>query len=267
MKNIQTNFQGFRVMGTGPRLLICFHGYGQTVDVFSPLSKMQDKYTLLSIALPYHSDNYALDRKLSVNYPLGIYHFILYFAKKHQFNSWEICGYSIGARLAQFCYTQNPKKCDALYLVAPDGVGQNYFFSTVTHRLFNPLFKKVMKRSDLLIKSIQLIRKTRVISASLSSFAQQNIGSKEQSQKVANTWIALRKAKISNSKLLYYLEEYNTPYFLVRGKFDKIITAKKLRGFTKKAPVYRVIALPANHVSVLTSFFQWFKEKRLKNED
>ncbi|ANQ47521.1 alpha/beta hydrolase [Flammeovirga yaeyamensis] len=257
-QNIQENFKGFKVFGNGQKLLICFHGYGQTNDVYNPISSYTNEYTILSISLPYHSSNDVFDRSLSTNYPLTVYHFIIHYARVHKFKSWQLCGFSIGARLALFCYKQNPKKCDKLFLIAPDGVGRNYFFPALTNKMINPIFKFVMSKNKFLRRVISSIKSIHLISPGLAQFALNSVDSKEKSKRIARTWISLRKARFSDKKLKKILHKYHTPFYLVSGVSDKIISESRLRRFTDLMEEKHHIRLKGNHFTVLNTFFQWF---------
>ncbi|OHX68146.1 alpha/beta hydrolase [Flammeovirga pacifica] len=256
-QNIKENFKGFNVIGSGKKLLVCFHGYGQTSDVFSPISKLTDEYTILSISLPYHSGNDLFDKSLSTNYPLTVYHYILHFARVNHFKSWQLCGFSIGARLALFSYKQNPKKCDTLFLVAPDGVGKNYYFPALTHKFINPVFKYIMSKNRLLTRIISSIKSIHLISPHLAQFALNSVDSKEKSKKIAKTWIALRKARISNKKFKKLLHKHHTPFYLVSGVSDRVISESRLQKFTALMEEKHLIRLKGNHFTVLQSFFSW----------
>ena len=45
------------IFGTGNKLLICFHGYGEDGDSFEPLEKkLGNEYTLAAIDFPFHGE-------------------------------------------------------------------------------------------------------------------------------------------------------------------------------------------------------------------
>lgn len=256
MLNQNTINPSFHLYNSGDELIVCIHGYGQSPRIFKMLSKILPQISLLTITLPFHETN-------SITYTIEqLNNDLLSFLDSQNYNKIHLFGYSIGARLAIYFYQHSPTLFDDIYLVAPDGVDKNPLFPILTHTYIAPLFEFVMRKQKVIHKFVYYVAKMKLISKNQFRFALKSLGSSQESVKVAKTWIALRKTRYNNNKLLTLLTSNKTKLFILVGKKDKIITPKKMYKLSRHLPKHHFLLFDANHYQVLIKAFQWLRNKK-----
>ncbi|MBD0404718.1 alpha/beta fold hydrolase [Flammeovirga sp. EKP202] len=238
------------------RIIICIHGYGQRAEIFKILSNQLSQYAILSIDLPFHGSNNSNNNIHLLWRDLKVY------LEGNDFDEINLLGYSIGSRLATFFYSQAPQLFQEIYLIAPDGIAKNPLFPVVTHTFVAPIFRFAMSKQKVIHNALELLANFRLIKQNLFQFASKSLGSPQESEKVANTWIALRDTQLKNKKLLTILLQHNTKLYLLVGQKDKIITVRKVSSVARKLPKGQTIYFDANHYQVLIESIQWITEKK-----
>ena len=106
-------------MGTGKKLLIAFHGFGNNADIFQPLAEaIGSEYTTVSIDLPGHGKTNWSTRYFKKKDLMAIVQGI-----KNEFGveQLSLIGYSLGAMFLAKYLNNSPlsKPVEALILIAP----------------------------------------------------------------------------------------------------------------------------------------------------
>ncbi|WP_044201315.1 alpha/beta fold hydrolase [Flammeovirga sp. OC4] len=238
------------------RIIICIHGYGQRAEIFKILSNKLSQFAILSIDLPFHGSSNSNHNIHLLWSDLKVY------LEKELFHEINLIGYSIGSRLATFFYSQAPQLFKEIYLIAPDGIAKNPIFPIVTHTFVSPFFRFAMSNQKVIHNTLTYLTNMKLIKRSLFQFASKSLGSPQESEKVANTWIALKDTQLENKKLLTILAQHNTKLYLLVGQKDKIITVRKVNDVARKLPNDQIIYFDANHSQVFIESIQWITEKK-----
>ena len=218
--------------GSGPKNVVCFHGYGEEAVIFGFMSKYAgNQYTFYSIDLPFHGQTKwkdgvtftATDLQQIVEQIIGTLHPEL-----------TLMGFSLGGRVALSLYQTMPEKIEKIILLAPDGLKVNswYWLATQTW-LGNKFFAFTMKKPHWFFGLLNLLNKVKLINASIFKFVKYYIGDAEVRRLLYARWTTLRKIKPDLQKIKILIEENKTPVKLVYGKHDRIILSSVGEKFRK----------------------------------
>ena len=135
MESFYLPFRGSRVhclrFGQGPRLAICFHGYGETADSFVFLERSAGHlYTFYALDLPYHGQTDWLDPAITPKELKELIEGLVYSTSTSLNPSSppliSLIGFSLGGRVALSLYQTMPEQIKKLVLLAPDGLKLNF---------------------------------------------------------------------------------------------------------------------------------------------
>jgi pimeloyl-ACP methyl ester carboxylesterase len=239
----------FYCFGSGPKVVICFHGYGQEAASFAFLEKYAgNQYTFYSIDLPFHgktewNDGFAFtDIDLSQikeeilhqhNYKLQTPNYKL-----------TLIGFSLGGRVALSFLQANPEKVEKLILLAPDGLKVNFWYwLSAQTSLGNKFFAFTLKYPGWFFGFLKLLNKLRLVNASIFKFVNYYIGDVTVRRLLYQRWTTLRKLKPDLNLIKTYIKRENIPVRLIYGKHDRIILSSVGEKFKKGIEEQCTIAL------------------------
>jgi pimeloyl-ACP methyl ester carboxylesterase len=239
----------YSVSGSGNRIMVLLHGYGQNIDVFHHLEELiASQFKLVKIDLAYHGHNQTLSDSFifsrdycniwmeELRKGLGITQF-------------SLVGFSIGARIAMGIASWFPKYINELWLIAPDGlpISKAYIFLTQTS-LGVTVFKDFVKNPWVAHSLIYLGEKLKVISARTAKFYLHEIESVAKRQQLFNTWMAYRYSNPNYALLTKFNEDKLFSITCYLGKEDSIIPFKRTQNFIRKhLKGAQIIALNSGH--------------------
>jgi len=237
------NYLDFRIawyrFGTGPRILLCFHGYGEDGTAFGFLEKyIGHQYTVYAVDLPYHGKTEWIDGTDFTNSDLAaIIEGILYQNKPKPEtidSKLSLLGFSLGGRMALGFYQLHPERVERMVLLAPDGMKVNfwYWLSTQT-KLGNQFFAFTMKHPGWFFGFLKLLNRMRLINASMFKFVYHYIGDSEVRRLLYTRWTTLRKIKPNLHRIKSSVQLHSTPLRMLYGKHDRIIVSSAGEKFKK----------------------------------
>jgi len=230
--------------GTGPRLAIALHGFGNDATILGFLH--HEAYTVICMDLPHHGDS-ELDETAVLDKAtmLQIVHQLMAAQGVQQV---ALAGYSMGGRVALTILEQDPGIVERLVLIAPDGLRFNYFYyfltRTVTGRF---LFRDFVRRGPWYLKCFTWIDRLRLISKSKYKFATQQIQSDEARTFLRKAWQATNQLIPDLDKVSELIRIYHIPVHLLMGAYDKIIPLKHAAAFRKNMPGVVVHSFQRGH--------------------
>ncbi len=244
----------YRLSGGGPRLAVCFHGYGEKAESFDFLSQHAgNEYRFLAIDLPFHGQT---DWREGLNMQpaelVAILHLIfdqISVAFCEPGFRFTLVGYSLGGRVCLSLYQLGPEKIEKLILLAPDGLKVNfwYWLSTQT-KAGNRFFAFTMKKPHWFFGLIKGMHKTGLVNTSIFKFVKYYIGDPEVRQQLYSRWTTLRWLKPDLPAIKKQIGTYHTPIRLIYGIHDRIILSsvgkKFIRGIEAQS---RLIEIHAGH--------------------
>ena len=213
--------------GVGPRVVLCFHGYGEKADSYSFFEKyVSNDFTFISIDLPFHGKTTWLPGKdFHLKDLTGIINNILAENNLSKTGlSFTVIGFSLGGRVALCLYQSMPQQIEKIILLAPDGLKINFWYWLSTQTWAgNKLFLFTMKHPAWFFRVLKLVNLLGLVNVSVFKFVNYYIGDKEFRRLLYLRWTSLRKLKPGIKQIKRLIPIHKTEVKLVYGKFDRII--------------------------------------------
>lgn len=225
--------------GSGPNLVVCFHGYGEEAKAFEFLGKYAgDRFTFIAIDLPFHGKTeWKEGYNINSQELLQIVESILTQnnLKPQTLNlKLSLLGFSLGGRIALSLYQSVPEKIERLVLLAPDGLKVNFWYWLATQTWpGNKLFKLTMKKPGWFFGLLKLLNKLKLVNSSIFKFLNYYIGDAEVRRLLYARWTTMRKIKPNISVIKEKISDHKTVAKLVYGKHDRIILSSVGEKFRK----------------------------------
>jgi pimeloyl-ACP methyl ester carboxylesterase len=244
----------YRQWGGGPRLLLCFHGYGEESGSFGFLEEsLGADFTLLAIDLPFHGetdwkegalepdDLLSMVREITSGWPAAL-------------EPWWLLGYSMGGRIALSLTEKIPGMVAGILLVAPDGLVVNpwYWLATQTSP-GNWLFRLTMRYPGWFFFILRIGNFLKIVNPSVYKFTRQYIGNRVVRRELYLRWTAMRKFRPHLPALQKIIREHRIRLRLLFGRYDRIIRWERGRQFidgiqaSPPSPYIRLEILPQGH--------------------
>ncbi|HMH20481.1 MAG TPA: alpha/beta hydrolase [Puia sp.] len=220
--------------GTGDKLLLCFHGYGESGDSFAFLAAaLGNEFTILAIDLPFHGqtewkegpvllpdDLLAILSQLTAGLP-GAAH------------RWWLLGYSMGGRVALSLAEKIPEKIEKLILVAPDGLKMNPWYWLATQNApGRGLFRWTMKKPGWFFFILKIASALGLVNRSIYKFTFNYIADPTVREELYNRWTTMRSFRPDIPAVRSSIREQGIAVRLMYGRHDRIIrweTGEKFR--------------------------------------
>ena len=260
--------------GTGEKLLLCFHGYGESAASYSFLEEaLGGQYTILAIDLPFHGETqweggfYLDPRDL-----LTIIQAIIAELPRGSSGSprssdpsaspgsagWWLLGYSMGGRVALQLLQLAPEKVRRLVLLATDGLQMNpwYWLATQTGP-GNRLFRWTMKRPAWLFFLLRTGHVLRLVNPSIYKFTAHYVDDERVRDKLYARWTTMRGFRPHPGRIGSIIRAHRIPIELLYGSYDRIIRWERGERFRKQnTPFCNLILLPAGHQLLQPRFLE-----------
>jgi pimeloyl-ACP methyl ester carboxylesterase len=243
-------------LGSGPRPVFCFHGYGEEAASFAFFEKYTgDRYTFYAIDLPFHGQTQWNE---GLNFSAGDLQQILkelinqHNRKQESGRNPEqserqklfLLGFSLGGRVALSMYEKMPEEIEKIILLAPDGLKVNfwYWLSTQTW-IGNKLFAYTMKYPYWFFSFLKALNKLKIVNASIFKFVNYYIGDKEVRQLLYSRWTGLRKLRPHPGKIKASIKRNKSRVRLIYGMYDRIILPARGKKFMKGIEGYCTLSV------------------------
>jgi pimeloyl-ACP methyl ester carboxylesterase len=242
--------------GVGNKLLLCFHGYGESVESFSFLEKsITNEFTLLAIDFPFHGKTIWNEGLIFTSEDLVTILEKIIQATPFQNSKIFLLGFSMGGRVALHLLQSIPNKIQKIILLAPDGLKINfwYWFATQTS-IGNKLFHFTANKPTWFFLLMNIADKLRLVNQSVFKFANHYLHDEQMRNDLYKRWTVMKLFKPNIKKIKQDIRSNNIQLRLLYGKFDKVIRHKNAEKF--------INGIESNCIlSIINSGHELLKEK------
>jgi len=248
-----SNTLHYHRLGHGPKILLAFHGIGQTgLTCFGSFSQLlRDHYTIYAFDLFFHghskgihgNDDFSDQDIITKTFWKKL---ISEFLEENKIERFDIVGFSIGGRFALATLEAFSNKIENTFLIAPDGVSEHPLYTLASR--FRPtrrIFHWVLQNPDILIKSANLFEKLGLIHKSLIRFTQFMLADPKRQETIYRSWLAFRMLRFDISAVYKKLD--GTKVYLFIGKHDKLLKAKDVKKLSALLAEEQYFLLAAGH--------------------
>lgn len=234
-------------MGNGSKLLLAFHGYGNSPSLFQPFQRyLQNDFTILSIELPHHGKSTWEQHKAVSKKDLKE----LAEELMQQFGAdkFSLMGYSMGGRVCLTLMELLPAKIERCLLIAADGLVFNPFYYFVTQTFVGQrMFRKFLTEPGRYMSLADWLRKRQLIDATRYRFFMNYVESEQARAFLLNVWPTMRELIPSGKRLRAAIHTYHIPVFIFMGIHDRIIPAQHAKKFSKDLSSVKLFILDKGH--------------------
>lgn len=239
----------YKKIGTGPRVLFAFHGFGQDKSIFDSWeAALSETYTIYACDLFYHGESTRPLNKLSKEEWKT---FISQVMEKNGITSFSLLGYSLGGRFAISTALSFPQRTEELFLIAPDGIFLSIWFKLATTPGIKLLFKYFMLNPDKLEKWLQFNEKVKVVNKYIADFVRKEMGTPENRKRVYISWNYFKSLGYKRSTLIAKFKQYQFRRRIIIGSKDYVITPKGILPIIDKMTKFEVHILEKKHHQLL----------------
>lgn len=210
--------------GTGPRLVLAFHGYSNSAGLFLPFERyLGADYTILSIDLPHHghSTNWPEGHDLS---PADLRTLVTHCCELHSVQQCSLIAYSLGGRVCLKIIEDIPDRIDRAVLAAPDGLRFDPFYYFVTRTApGRGFFNDVLGRPQKYFRFLDALKARGVLNEAKHSFTKYYLESASSRGLLRKAWPALRHLIPRTARVKAAIARHNIHVHIFAGRFDRVI--------------------------------------------
>lgn len=236
-----------KLVGRGPRLLVCLPGFGNDRDWFDPL-------------LPY----FPADSRVAVfdlpgfwgsawegDTPLGAQALraLLAAVRAHfQVERVDLLGFSLGARVVMGMVAAAPEWVGGLVLLAPDGLRVHpvYGFAVYTW-LGRALFKAVVRWPVGILGIVRILYALRLLPGTTYRLALRQLETRARRDRLYHAWMAWSGIRPDLRALSELSQRHGLHWHVVWGRQDEILDVRQGERFARKVAGTRFYPLEGGH--------------------
>jgi pimeloyl-ACP methyl ester carboxylesterase len=246
--------------GTGEKLLLCFHGFGEDASKFLLLEpSLSSRYTVIAFDLPFHGETKWEQGDLFTKQDLN--YLIEEVMRRENRQRFSLMGYSLGGKLVMAAIHSFASQIDEVILAAPDGVKNAVWYNLAVYPEWGQkLFHQFVKDPSFVFSIARALRAVRILDERLFKFLQLQTDSREKRQKLHDVWLTIKnfERELSHTKKL--INEYHIRSFIFIGKYDRVITTKIGEKFSHSLANCRYVILEKGHNLITESFNEPLKQ-------
>ena len=234
-------------IGSGKRLLLAFHGYGNSASLFYPFKAyLENDFTIVSIDLPHHGKTEW--EKTALFHKKDLKELVIKLMSMFHADKCALIGYSLGGRVCLTIAEMMPAHVDCVLLIASDGLSFNplYYFVTKTF-IGKKIFRSFLSQPKRYRKFVDWMLHRKWIDESRYKFAMYYLGSERDRQLLLHVWSDLSLIVPNGRKLRSVIKKYHLPVFVFMGSYDRVIPVKKAEDFKKGLNSVKLFILEKGH--------------------
>ncbi len=232
--------------GTGPELLIAFHGFADRARIFAPLTEALGRhYMVVAFDLPFHGQTLWASNTFTQADMVGI---VQMYMQEAEVERVSLLGYSFGARIVQALMPDLASKTDRLILLAPDGIATKGMRAAIyTPMWVRRLCFHIIRGSGWFMQIVTALKKMRLVSPMIWLFLDKNLSSPERYQRTFGMWFALDHFWLRRRLLNALINQYRVSVHIFFGKRDVFIKYQEVKKLAQKVPGIQLHLLDAGH--------------------
>jgi len=246
--------------GSGPKAMLCFHGYGMHGKQFKLLEgSLGEQYTFYGFDLFFHKETKLKDQSLATIQQgiskKALIDLIEEFCKSEGIGRFSVIGYSMGSHYATVVTEAMAARIDEFIIAAPSSLNPGKliaFFSK--NKTGNKILQRFALHEKALIRMLKLFKRLRIINDQDYKILYSEIGTAELRFNFYACFVYLRFLETDEEKLLQALNEQNIKSIFIFGKRDKSFPSRIGDRFIPKVKNAEVVLLDEGHEMIKKDF-------------
>ena len=239
--------------GNGRRVLLAFHGFGQHGRDFEELAgTLAAEYVTYSFDLFYHGRSvWTPDQALTKADWAAL---MRAFFERENVGACSLVGFSLGARPALATAEAFPDRVEALFLLAPDGITPNPWYTLATRFGWTQrLFRQVVFRPKAFRRLGRLARTLRLVRPGWVRFAHRQLDTPEKRRQLYRTWLGFRRLRFNVPALANLFNERGIHTEVFLGRHDRLLTESHVRPLLRRLEHGKLTHLPCGHGGLMAA--------------
>ncbi|MDN5211478.1 alpha/beta hydrolase [Fulvivirgaceae bacterium BMA12] len=250
----------FQKFGTGKKVLLAFHGYGENSDTFKKIGEvLGEQYTIYSFDLFFHGKSkWPFGSKvLKKEFWLAL---IRHFLDSENIDRFSMAGYSMGSKFLLTILEAHATRIDDIFFIAPDGIATNTWYRLATYPMFlRRVFKLTVRFPKPLFAFMQLMLKLKIVDKGVIKFAKSEMNSPVKRKRVYDSWIVFRHLSFDMAVIAGLINRHQIPIKMILGKYDKIMTPEGMQALLNKVTDHELIVLETSHNRLPDAFAKYLQ--------
>jgi pimeloyl-ACP methyl ester carboxylesterase len=246
--------------GTGPKHMLCFHGFGMHGKQFRVLEeKLGSTYTFWGFDLLFHKQTALKDNNLATikkGIPKSkLAEVIRSFCEHEHIDEFSVIGYSMGTHYATALVEEMPHRIKEYIVAAPSSLNPGAvvrFFGKNT--LGNKMLEKIILSEKAALNLLNLFKRLRLIDATVRNILFNEVSTPQLRFALYATFTSLKRFETDEEKLIRALNTYHIKSLFIFGKRDKNYLPSIGKSFFKKYTPAEIIILDQNHEMIDKDF-------------
>ncbi|MFA0962955.1 alpha/beta fold hydrolase [Roseivirga sp. BDSF3-8] len=252
----------YDVMGSGPHVLLAFHGFGQGYHYFQPFAQaVSEQYTIYSFDLFYHGGSFWHDGDTPLT-PAFWKELLTHFLRQNNIDRFGVTGFSLGGKFVLATLSSFPHRINEVLFIAPDGIKTSFWYSLATYPgWFRDMFRSLIVNPGPYYKLVKAMRKLNLIDKGVLRFASHQMDTRRKRRQVYYAWMVFRELQFDTRRIAALINKHNIRVRMFLGRYDKIITEKNMQRLLKHLKQYDLHILEAGHNTLIADVAEFLKKE------
>ena len=234
--------------GAGSRLVICWHGYGQSRKLFVPLLPLWGAdCRLVLIDLPLFGESLWRDEALPI-LPADLDAFLQALLERYPAERVEMVAFSLGAKLALSLYQTTNVQIHKMLLISPDGLRIHPLYRFC---IYNPigkaLFYTVLRWPGLFLFILKAFYKMRITDPFKYRFVSLQFDAPHKRALLKRVWQGNARIRPDVAAITRRSEATGTAWHVIWGEADSVLPMKLCKGFIQKVNGAKLHVVSGGH--------------------
>lgn len=246
--------------GEGEKLLICIHGFGDSVNLFRTIAPAWEKdYTVVAFSLPYHGKS---EWGLSYFSSRNIKDIIDAILHKFQKDTFSILGYSMGGKITMYCIQKYySPKVEKLILCASDGLKTHILYDvSKLPRWYLEMTMVLLRFPKAMFRLVGWVHRRGLLSKFLYDFFMNHFETREQRRRFFGVARSSRYMSPDLNKVAEKINQHKIPVDMYFGKRDEVIIMDGALQFSELIDNVRFYKLDKGHLLIDEDLCQLMSE-------
>lgn len=232
----------------GPKILLAFHGFGQSQAYFSSLAKVLEKeFTLYSFDLFYHGQSQWADSQHPLTKEFWSQMMAAFFTDQG-IEEFSLAGFSLGGKYVLATFEAFPDRTNDILLIAPDGVRSSFWYNLATYPAWaRKYFRGIVDQPESLFKLFELLNRFQFLDKGIIRFASYQMQMRHQRERVYHTWVMSRQLRFNMRHIGRLINQHDVKVKMFVGRFDKIMTERNMQSLLRHLRSYDLQVLETGH--------------------
>jgi pimeloyl-ACP methyl ester carboxylesterase len=253
--------------GSGPKVLLCFHGIGQDHSCFLKLFEaLSPHYTCYGFDLYHHGQSPSIygrtahpTERLSKE---AWRQYLTAWLRSEGIGQFGVLGFSMGGKFALATAEAFTERLDSLTLLAPDGITESPWYRLATrYALTQRVFKWYVLNTHRFRQLAQVLLRLRLLDKSTIRFAESTLATPAQRLRVYHSWLGFSSLTFDIPRLTQLLNQHGVSVRIFLGRFDALLPAHYMNPLTKRLNQFELVMLRTGHHKLVDKVAEWLSER------